>query len=79
MGKYGISTKEFNTILRKQGGRCAVCGDKTPGGIGWVLDHDHTTGKIRGVLCDLCNRGLGYFRDSDSSLSGARSYLGINK
>jgi len=79
MGKYGIGSKEFDPILRKQGGECAVCGDKEPGGIGWVVDHDHATGKIRGILCDLCNRGLGFFRDSNSSFDGAKIYLGFCK
>ena len=50
---------------------CVICG--TPGEL--VVDHDHTTGKVRGLLCSHCNRGLGHFRDSPMLLEFAAQYL----
>lgn len=56
-------------------GRCAICGDANPGRRGWQVDHDHTTGAVRGVLCRSCNLGLGNFRDSPALLTAAAAYL----
>jgi hypothetical protein len=50
---------------------CVICGDSSP----LVVDHDHVTGQIRGVLCNHCNRGLGHFRDDPQLLEFARMYL----
>jgi hypothetical protein len=50
---------------------CVICGDETK----LVVDHDHTTGKIRGMLCNHCNRGLGHFRDDPTLLEFAAQYL----
>lgn len=50
---------------------CAICGSSEP----LVVDHDHSTGKIRGMLCNHCNRGLGHFRDDPMLLEFARVYL----
>jgi esterase/lipase superfamily enzyme len=50
---------------------CVICGDETK----LVVDHDHVTGKIRGMLCNHCNRGLGHFRDDPTLLEFAAQYL----
>lgn len=74
---FNISLEELTTLLEKQDYRCAVCGTLEPGGRHkkFSLDHDHETGKIRGLLCDKCNRGLGYFNDNIEVLKRAIKYL----
>ena len=52
---------------------CAICGRKSENLL--TVDHDHTTGIIRGLLCKACNTGLGYFHDDPDSLRKAASYL----
>lgn len=55
--------------------RCEICGDANSNGKALHLDHDHRTGAFRGWLCDLHNRGLGYFKDSPEMLRKAAGYL----
>jgi DNA repair exonuclease SbcCD ATPase subunit len=85
MKRFGISAFEYNEMLKKQGGKCVICGTTEPGGRGrFNVDHDHevekATGKIkiRGLLCVSCNRGLGYMRDSQDILKSAIEYLNNN-
>jgi hypothetical protein len=77
--KYGITLVEYDAILSRQGGGCAICGSKQSGGR-WSeqlhVDHCHDTGKVRGLLCETCNRGLGLFHDSPEKLRAAAAYLG---
>lgn len=56
-------------------GRCACCGRSEPGGHGWQIDHDHKTGKFRGIICVSCNRGLGLFHESVQLLCLGIKYL----
>jgi len=74
--EYGISFEEYMNIIERQSGVCAICG-KTPFQISgkMCLDHCHKTGKIRGVLCTLCNTGIGMFNDSEDNLKEAINYL----
>lgn len=54
--KYGITLEQKQALLKAQGGKCAVCGATKPGGKrDWCTDHDHETGKVRGVVCHRCN------------------------
>lgn len=71
---YGISLATYDKILASQNNTCAICG-ATPNGRRLAVDHDHRTGKIRGLLCVGCNRGIGYFKDSPKLLLLASRYL----
>lgn len=61
-------------MLAAQGGRCAICRQE-PGRRALDVDHSHETGAVRGLLCELCNKGLGCFRDSLDALRRAVVYL----
>jgi len=65
------------TELREhQQNRCAICDASEPGGQGdFHVDHDHATGKVRGLLCSRCNTSLGLYRDSPERLRRAADYL----
>lgn len=69
---YGITPDEYQALLTNQGGRCAICKSHEP----LVIDHDHKTHKVRGLLCDDCNVGIGKLQDSVRLLEAALSYLG---
>ena len=72
---YGISGADKKRLLQSQGDRCAVCLTDTPTKNGWVVDHDHTTGKVRGILCSPCNSGIGQLRDDVDIVARAVAYL----
>lgn len=82
--KYGITLEDQERMLREQNYKCAICGQEiflqcsSPKLIANV-DHDHKTGKVRGLLCQGCNTGLGKFRDNTEYLLSAVSYLKKNK
>lgn len=61
-------------MLVSQGGGCAICGESL-GTRALPIDHDHNTGTNRGILCSLCNGGLGMFRDRTALLESAIQYL----
>lgn len=69
---YGMSIEEFEDMVVAQQGRCAIC-DRTADPL--HIDHDHTSGKVRGLLCRPCNQGLGLFRDNPQFLLSAAKYL----
>lgn len=71
--KYGITTRQRNTIVRLQGYRCAGCREKKTGH--WHTDHCHRTGRVRGVLCRPCNLALGFARDNPKTLRRLADYL----
>lgn len=77
---YGLSKKEYDKILKEQNGKCAICG--TPESElkkSLCVDHNHKTGKVRGLLCTLCNQGLGSFKDNQSNVENALYYLILHK
>jgi hypothetical protein len=71
---FGISQADYETLLAKQGGGCAICG-KPPGNTALHVDHDHETGKVRGLLCVGCNNALGQFHDDPHLLHRAIDYV----
>jgi len=72
---YGLSWTAFNDILDKQGRACAICGKTDWNGRGPHVDHDHVTGKIRGVLCNHCNTALGMIKDDPKIARAIADYL----
>lgn len=70
---YGITLAKYEQILTAQNGACGICGRITSKAL--HVDHDHETGKIRGLLCNRCNLGLGLFDDSALVLLRASRYM----
>lgn len=78
--KYGIKLTEYNKLLLEQSNKCAICGYE----FGQVqgdtyVDHCHSTGGVRGLLCRACNAGIGQLKDSVDLLHKAITYLERNK
>ena len=71
---YGLRPGEYAELLAKQGGKCAIC-RKVPRKRYLAVDHDHATGKIRGLLCFFCNSALGVFEFSPATARRAAVYL----
>lgn len=72
--RHGISQADYEALCEQQQHRCAICSEPLAGARSQV-DHDHATLVIRGVLCDLCNKGLGQFKDDEQRLRAAADYL----
>lgn len=72
---YGLSQVDFDALLARQGGKCAACSSPRPGGQNWQVDHDHDTGRVRGILCKGCNIGLGQLGDDPYRVSALLNYL----
>ena len=70
-----LSQEDYDAMLERQGGTCAICGNKPADGETLARDHDHVTGRVRGLLCRGCNTGLGQFTDDPSRLRAAADYL----
>ncbi len=75
---YNITMEDYDALFKKQNGLCAICGKKQ-GQMKLNIDHNHTTGEIRGLLCSNCNRFLGLAQDSEAILTNALRYLKENK
>ena len=76
---YGITLEQYNEMLIKQNGVCAICCEKDPNFDNLAVDHDHKTNKVRGLLCHLCNRALGMFKDDGIRIKNAIIYLNAKK
>lgn len=72
--KYGINKNDFDKLLLDQNNVCAICEKKSDYN-SLNVDHDHITGKVRGLLCGNCNKGLGLFNDNSELLVKASKYL----
>src|SRR5262249_60686824 len=71
---YGISAADYDALLDKDGGVCAICRKRSKRRL--CVDHCHRTGTIRGLLCASCNLGLGSLKEDQASLVAALAYLG---
>lgn len=74
--EYGLSEEDYNNLHVQQNNQCKICGI-TPKKL--VVDHCHTTGRVRGLLCHNCNTGLGQFKDNTQFLQLAIKYLNDSK
>ncbi len=72
---YGISEKDYQRMLMVQDGTCAICPVEPTSGNPLHVDHDHKSGKIRGLLCWSCNTAIGQLRDDPLTLRNAITYL----
>ncbi len=77
--KYGITPETYQELFNLQEGKCAICFSSEVSvarrSYNLFVDHDHETGKVRGLLCHHCNTGLGHFRDKTEVLQEAIRYL----
>ena len=79
--KFGLTQQEWNRIFESQGRKCKICGstETKAKGKDWHTDHNHTTGKVRGILCRGCNHLLGNAEDNTEILQSATEYLNNSK
>lgn len=74
--KYGIDVQDYKILFDQQKGLCGCCGKpKLMKQKNLVVDHDHSNGKIRGLLCNHCNLGIGMLGDNVESILNALRYL----
>lgn len=69
--KYNLSHKDYLKLHKIQSSRCAICFTQTK----LCVDHDHSTGRVRGLLCRHCNSGIGFLKDDVNNLKQAINYL----
>ena len=83
-GKYGIDASAITLLIEEQNHKCAICfnpielsldNKKSNYATRANVDHDHSSNKVRGLLCTLCNMGLGKFKDNKTYLKNAIEYL----
>jgi hypothetical protein len=73
--RYGITEEDYQAMVADQGGVCKICG-QPPSDRMWLdIDHDHETGKVRGLLCSQCNTAIGLLREDPEVLAAAALYL----
>lgn len=80
--KFNMSLEDYEQMLKAQHGLCKTCGTDKPGGskgIYFHVDHCHTTGKVRGLLCSACNSALGLVKDNTNVLKNLIEYLNEHK
>ncbi len=71
--EYGLTKESYEAIFMQQSGLCAIC--KKPSTSLLHVDHNHTTNKVRALLCGNCNRGLGCYGDNPEYLRAAATYI----
>lgn len=75
---YGISVEDYHHMLEQQGGKCAICAQPDEGRA-LAVDHCHTTGRVRGLLCLACNTAIGKLRDDPELIRRAAEYIETNR
>lgn len=80
VGRYGLTVDQFNILLEVQKGRCAICRVELQStgrskGTAAHVDHDHGSGRVRGILCHRCNAGIGLLGDDPDRVRAACEYL----
>ena len=73
--KFGLTVEQYDAMLANQAGGCGICGKPLRSDISLHVDHDHETGRIRGLLCFTCNNALGDFEDDPVLLRAATAYV----
>lgn len=77
--RYGITADQYDQMVIDQEGVCAICKSNTAGGRGLnsrlAVDHNHETGEVRGLLCGMCNQGIGMFKEDTEVMKKAIEYL----
>jgi hypothetical protein len=68
---YGLTMEQYENLRTLANGICAICHRAES----LVIDHDHTTKRVRGMLCDSCNKALGFLRDDPDTAAAAAAYL----
>jgi len=75
--RYNTTPEEVHQIFQNQHGLCAICGiEIVEQSRSCHVDHNHLTGKVRGLLCENCNHGLGQFKENPKILKSAIEYVG---
>lgn len=77
---FGIDIEQYNSIFKQQNGKCAICNreENDPRHKFLSVDHNHKTGKIRALLCNLCNKGIGMLKEDINILQSAINYLNLH-
>ena len=73
--KYGLTEEQYLKLISDSGNKCMICSKEFKTATDAFIDHCHSTGLVRGVLCSSCNSGLGFFKDSSLLLSKANNYI----
>lgn len=77
--RFNMSLEDYDTMLEQQNGCCKICGTNVPGPKGrFVVDHNHSTQEVRGLLCWSCNVGIGHLQDNPLIILSAFNYLSAN-
>lgn len=73
--RYGIGIEKYEEMLIAQDGRCGICAAQVANDRNLDVDHDHSTGEVRGLLCTRCNQGVGFLEWIGSKITIAQDYL----
>lgn len=73
--RYGLTGDDFEALVEVQEGVCGICQTEPPEGKGLVVDHNHDTGEVRGLLCAVCNSGIGMLKDNADLLRRAVAWV----